>query len=244
MDNGVFCIISRVCSYEIDDTLKMRTSVFFKHMQEVAGRHCDSLGLTYKSMYESGMVFLLSKLYIKIHTSPEYGEDIFEKTWCKGFNRVAFLRDFSFEKEDGEVLAEASSVWVLVNVNNRKIIKPSDFHTCFPITEKSANVPPVNRLAVPDNMPVSAIRRVYDSYTDANKHMNNSIYVDFICDLTVPYTKANRVSDVFVNYRSEVCEGDEVTLRSSALPEGNGYVVAGESCGLSKFEGMVKFHNE
>jgi len=74
----------QVRSYDIGLNSVMRMSSMCSYFQEVAGRHANHLDVGYHFMQQSGMVWVLSRLYAEIIKMPAWGQDVFFETWPLG----------------------------------------------------------------------------------------------------------------------------------------------------------------
>ncbi|MEI6102179.1 MAG: acyl-ACP thioesterase domain-containing protein, partial [Eubacteriales bacterium] len=95
-------------------------------MQEIAEDHAIALGCGRKNMVDdTGMVWMLTRLHLEMKKYPKIAQEIVIKTWHGRVERLTFPRYFSFSSSDGEELGCATSDWVLFNILDRKLMRPS-----------------------------------------------------------------------------------------------------------------------
>jgi acyl-ACP thioesterase len=95
--------VSRLCGY----------------FQEVAGKHATHLDVGYKFVQQSGKVWLLSRLYIRIKELPGWGQEFELQTWPLGNERIFYRRDYKVNIGTDTVIT-AISYWILLDLKTRR----------------------------------------------------------------------------------------------------------------------------
>lgn len=205
-------------SFDIDFNAKLRISSLCGFFQEIAGKHAEHLGVGYFSMQETGMVWMLSGLHIKIHEYPVWEDDISIETWPMGMERLFYRRDFHVFKKK-QMMVSAVSFWLSLDI---KSLRPR----VFPIDE---NVIKSNygRFALEGSLgsipsPQGGIitsRDIRFSELDQNKHVNNTRYVEWIMD-QFEISKLEKSMPRFfgIEYKHEVKEHDVVRIQHAPDP--------------------------
>lgn len=85
------------------------------------------LGISYKEMEENGIMLPVINLNIKYLKSAYYDHLIFVKTILKKTPSVRIEFDYIITNEKEEVLVEANTVLVFMNVSKKRPIKCPDF---------------------------------------------------------------------------------------------------------------------
>ncbi len=85
------------------------------------------LGISYKEMEENGIMLPVINLNIKYLKSAYYDDLIFVKTILKKTPSVRIEFDYIITNEKEEVLVEANTVLVFMNVSKKRPIKCPDF---------------------------------------------------------------------------------------------------------------------
>lgn len=198
-------------SCDVDFKGRWRPSAIFIAMQELAGRHCALLGVSREELVKRGIVWVLLRVKLDIKHYPSMGETVRIKTWTGTTNRALFPRFFSFEV-NGKVLGSASSQWMLVDVDQHRMVLPSQYG----IAVEAGGEPPISaperlRYAfVPDR---TVERCVSYSDIDVNCHMNNARYVEWILDLFPPARYEHNVMKTLqINYVAEAKPGEKIYL--------------------------------
>jgi medium-chain acyl-[acyl-carrier-protein] hydrolase len=195
-------------------------------MQEIAEDHAIALGCGRKNMVDdTGMVWMLTRLHLEMKKYPKIAQDVVIKTWHGKVERITFPRYFSFSYPNGEQLGCATSDWVLFNIRDRKLMRPSAI--TIPYEADETLLPPARNpmhILLPKQMEPAETRRVRYSDTDMNVHMNNSKYADWICDL-FPTDKllTQRLSELDIIYSAEAAMDQKIELKAANI-DGRFYI--------------------
>ena len=204
--------------HDTDANRTVRPSALLVLMQECAGAHLAHFGLSLETLRDrDGLAFLLSKIKILFHEPLYAYEEVTVETFtipCRGY---AFHRGFRILR--GETLiAEALSVWALLDLNSKALVRREAFSYGFEDDEPlDFDLPRRIALPVDDLRPLGERRIVY-SDLDYNMHMNNTHYPDMLCDF-LPLEESARLSSMTLSFLREAPFG--ATLRMMGAEEEN-----------------------
>ena len=206
-----FTLLSRDC--DLKGT--WRLSAVLEAMQEAAGSHSLLLGCGREELLKKNIVWVLSRSELHMDRYPGIGEKITLHTFPMP-NRICFFpRYYIFTDEHGEMIGKAGTLWLLLDIETRKMLPPGDI----------ARLIPDNRdLTVPMNLPATVgnlqgeefISEYMPVYTDldVNGHVNNTRYADWLCNtLGIDLMTRNEPETVIFNYNHEILPGQRVRLR-------------------------------
>ena len=229
--------------HDTDANRTVRPSKIVEYMQETANRQCESSSLPLDRLRdEKGLAFILGSISINIYKPLHAFEDIEVRTWCKESKSYIFNRYFDITR-DGEVIAEASSAWVLIDIQSKSMVRASaheelwrEFYYDEPI-EPSVLLPKA-RISKDAELYEVGKRKIVYSDIDYNLHMNNTRYPDMVCDHLKEMTdreKAYRVFAMSLSYIKESSLGATLTVTRGSMREDGTIDVrtlneAGESC--------------
>ena len=121
-------------------------------------------------------------------------------------------------------MAEATSVWALIDLRDGSLVKVEDMP--YHIEPEDAitlpDLPLRLRMPKPEQMELLGTRRIVYSDIDYNGHMNNTRYPDMLCDF-VPGICQKRACGMVVSYRKEAAFGH--TLRVFGTKTHDGYLI-------------------
>ena len=234
--------------HDTDANRCVRPSKILEYMQITANLQCETSGLSLDGMRdERGLAFILGALSMNIYKPLHAYEDIEVRTWCKEAKSYIFLRYFEIIR-GGEKIAEATSTWVLLDINTKSMVRASNcdfFQGKFYYDEPvdSALLLPKAKFDKDADLKEVGKRRIMYSDIDYNMHMNNTHYPDMICDyidemtgdipyyvsgMSLSYIKESRLGATLTVTRGEMSEDGRINVRT--LNE------AGEPC----LEAIVK----
>lgn len=204
----------------VDRYGRLKPSMILYYVQEVAGKHFDSISMDYDSLARKGMLWAIIRQRVQITRLPNRGETIRLETWPMPTTRVAYPRSVVAYDAWGNEVFRSISVWVLMDRNTRNMILPAKSGIAVAGTLRG------NELAVPGALPAKLLRSrrsrpVCFTDLDRNGHMNNTRYLDWIDDLLPSeFHRDHAFREFTVCYLSETREGQELELRWDLLEEG------------------------
>lgn len=205
----------RIMVSDVDFTKKLKLSAAFNYFQEIAGLHAENLGIGFNTIeQEYGSVWVLTRMRVDITKYPVWDEEVIIETWPLTPGKYEFERDYLVKDSEGEIIARAASLWVILDVKTRKLKRATDIAAYFPETigERAINCP-LGKIK-PIGEPEVVYKRVIGcSDIDINGHLNNSKYIDFIMDcFTMEQLKKYQANSIQVNYLNEAFPGDTIAL--------------------------------
>ena len=233
----------RVTEPECDYHRRMFLSDIMRHAQQMGSDHLLARGLDYRRMYEDGMVFLVNKLLITINRRPTFGERLALTTIPKRPKGAQFVRDTLFETPEGEKLVEVSISWMLIDPATRKILRPAAFDVYgFDMFPNDGEYITRYRIRRPEGQGTLHLRQVKFSDLDYNRHVNNAVYADMVCDLLPADLMLSREPRRFgVMFEHEATLGQVIEMETLPLEEGEGFYVGGKVTGSRCFEAELAF---
>jgi acyl-ACP thioesterase len=190
-------------------------------LQEAAANHARKLGVGLDVLNDQNLTWMLSRLRVRVQQLLRAGERLSIHTWPSGTDRLFALRDFAALAGDGTTLASADSAWLVIDRTRRRPVRLEPFLDNIrpaeapPVLEKP--IPPVPAAGAAKNRKTFSVR--YRDL-DANRHVNNVTYVEWIQEGFEPgFFDRRRLSSLEVEFRAEALAGDTVfcTRRPDAV---------------------------
>jgi acyl-ACP thioesterase len=202
---------------ELDFKGRWKPDNIFLTMQEAAGIHAERLGAGYGVLRQKGIGWVLIRTSLKMDKYPDINTPVTVTTWPEPEKRMLFPRFFTFKDDAGNLLGTASTLWALMDIENRSLVVPA----AKGITVQTPTEPPL-KLELPGKvrMPEGEISEstICPKYSDLdiNNHVNNSKYIDWFCD-QIPLELHARgfLSEISVSYSREIRSGETVKLAFS-----------------------------
>ena len=171
--------------HDTDANRRLRPSRLLMYMQETANHHLRDAHMDLDRLRdERGLGFLLSRVSVCVYQQLHAYDEIEVQTWiCEG-KGLSFNRCFRVLRE-GITVAEAFTVWALMDLTNRQLVRQEQFEYPFTGEEPLSLTLPIRfRVPVIGDLKKVGERRIVYSDLDYNGHMNNTNYPDMLCDFT------------------------------------------------------------
>ncbi len=208
--------------HDTDATRKVRPSELLVYMQETANLQFVSCGRDLdKNRDSDGLGFIVSKMSIDIHKPLYAYEDIEVETFTCESRGYSFNRCFRILRGD-ELIAEAASVWALVNIRDGKLVRVDAYDVGFENEETLTTKAPL-RIKMPpaDVFKSLGKRKIVYSDIDYNMHMNNTRYPNMLCDF-MDIEDTEKICGISLSYLHEAALGDEIEILCAKV-DGNYY---------------------
>lgn len=230
---GKYAMKMRVTSYDVGPNRTLKPSAILKIMQEVAGVHLEQDGFSYEVMRSQGIVFLLVKLAVSVKKLPHCDEFILAETWFAHTEGAKFIRNMRFLSESGEILLEAVTQWIIADPETHRVLRPSALPFKMPEFSSVGVDAAITRIVLPEKMEDAGARIVRWSDIDCNKHMNNAVYADIICDFFPKGMGKQELRAFQIDFEGEASLGDTIDIKTAADTQGGAIItgtVGGRKC--------------
>lgn len=229
--------------YDCDCLNALKISSALKYMQQASSEQMEHNGFPVEKLVsENNMVFLLSKMCVKVHRMPICNEALIVGTAPLEPKGVRFYREFVIESSVGERLISAFSVWILVEPATRKVLRPASFPYEFRF-EAPLLTQVIGDVALPKGLELTRPcleQAVRYSHIDVNNHLTNTSYADFICDaLPYPEFVQKGLDTLVISFQNEAKWGDILRVHVNGMQDGS-YYVAGKNGQKDCFEALAK----
>ncbi len=148
-------------------------------LQSVAGEHANLLNIGYYDLKEKGYAFVLARIKYDLYKPISYYQELTVETTPLIPGRIDFDRDFEiYDKNTSELLGIATSKWIIIDLNTRRICRTNVFTYPCEVREVG-NYSEFDKLSFTDeNLPLSYDYIVKHNDIDFIGHMNNTRYAD------------------------------------------------------------------
>ena len=233
----------KVSIHEIDINGNLYPSVLLTLMQEAAHGQFDEAGNNIKTMRtEKNLGLWVTRIAISVY--DKIGEDdvVCARSSPTNDSRgLMFNRCYQLVRGD-EVVAEAISVWTLLDTKEMKPIRFSDTDFGMPF-EDPIEISAPARFPFPRDMELVEAGRHKVRYSDIdyNQHLTNTRYPNLICDM-LPSLEGKRVSEFSISFVNQAELGEELTFLEGES-DGAYYIRSLRTDGKVNIEARVKLEN-
>ena len=200
--------------------------------------------MTYEVLREHGIVFILTKNTVQFFDDIKKFDEVTITTYPRGTRGVSFLRDYDVYVGNKRV-AYAASTWVLLDINNRRLLRPSALDAIGSVPTEFDNMLEIEDKRIKfdsDSLLKTDVREVYYSHIDYNGHMNNTFYPEIVYDY-LPDEHKSSLKDklISVYYVTELMQGQKYEVYTEC--ENNEFMVLAKNIETGKdvFTAIVDF---
>lgn len=234
----------KVCQFECDPWDRMTAGAALRRIQEIATFQCQEQGIDEQLYQRTHTLFLLSRISLEVQRMPRLYEQVRIQTRAYGMYRAVYHRVTSIHSAEGEKLCEADSHWILIDTQNRRILRqaPEEIARLYgPVTAEDLAEIHDMKFTKPTELTPFPEQTAHYSICDRNGHINNSRYADLMCDhLPVEMLKKAPPRKILLFYHNEILLSSPFNMSVGAEGESGHYFLA-ECDGKTSFEGVIRF---
>lgn len=231
-----------ICRHDGDHHGNAKPGALLRYGQQIATMHAEAAGLNDELYAATHTAYVLAKLALHIDRTPRVDETLTVTTRPERCKRAVNKRITFFYDAAGRQVAVLDSRWVLIDTDKRLILRkhPEAFNDCW-AEDVPFELPMKMVKAVPEDCAPAGEYTATYSRCDMNGHMNNTRYVDILCD-ALPWNvwDEGEVRDLKVYYHREVPRGASFALLQAQTGEKQ-YYFCGQREEKAAFEASITF---
>ncbi|WP_420149940.1 acyl-[acyl-carrier-protein] thioesterase [Spirosoma sp.] len=205
--------------YECDAFGRLSVPALMNFMQESANRNAIDYGIGIADLEQQGFGWMLMRFQLRMHQYPRYGQTIRVITYPTAVEKFFIYRDFRVEDETGQLLADATSVWLVFSIEKRAMVPLPDFI-------KRLNPPtgfdPLPKLPTKPDFQTKPFTPATGKDVevgwlsiDQNQHVNNVAYVHWLIEALDKETlQTGELSEIDLVDRTESHWGDQMQVQA------------------------------
>ena len=241
-----FTTTFQVYTNNADSRKLAKAGSLFAYFIEAASMHAERLGIGHKSLQDKHNAFwALSKVHFDIKQTPVWHQKVNVTTWPSGYNRLFARRYFQIADEQGNIIAEGASDWVIMSFENRSLCNVQSIVggiDKFNLEQEHLNINTAKVQPADTNNSQKTTRRVMYSDLDMNNHLTSMRYLDWALDcIDIEYLNNHIAKSVDINFMHETPINEDVTLLCQK--DGDTFVVSGIlTNGKTSFSTKLEFN--
>lgn len=211
--------------YQTDAAWRLKPASFMDLAQEAANLHANILGFGYDDLISSRTAWVLSRMHIEFADTPLWRDEVTLQTWHKGLNRLFFLRDFIMTGKDGKVKVKATTSWLVLNLDTRRLVRDPKLLDEGTVCTENVLETPADKVQMPKDIEPEPVMEHIVAYSDVdiNGHTNNAMYMQWTMDAAGYETSSRRpVKALTINFNHETKAGETVVLYRSCVEAEDG----------------------
>lgn len=201
--------------YEVDSAKRLKPTAFMDMAQEMAYQAASAMKFGYYELIAKNLAWVLSRMRFRFLDTPHWEDEVTIRTWHRGAFGPFFVRDFEVVGKDGHRMIEATSSWVVIDVESRRMSHPEDVlpkedTACHDFAIET----PAGKVMMPRGVEPEYVKTHKVAYSDIDLvgHTNNARYVAWALDCLEFGGDSIRVDEVEIVFHHEARPGDEIAL--------------------------------
>ncbi|WP_422358617.1 acyl-[acyl-carrier-protein] thioesterase [Reichenbachiella sp.] len=217
MDDSIYYHHLQVSSKDCTKHKSIKLPNLLDHMQEAAWFNATKLGFSTIDLMENNITWVMNRMRLEITRLPNHKEKIKVETWPAGMDKYFTKRDFRVWSEEGELLVEATSNWLVMDINERKLITIPDYIKEANFVVDRNNVHPITDKVKYSTELTERTKDIQVSWfdIDINDHVNNIKYYQWVLDsLGGEYLNSHSLKKIDITFKHEGKYGDAFASKS------------------------------
>ncbi|MDR2660890.1 MAG: acyl-ACP thioesterase [Lactobacillaceae bacterium] len=173
----------------------------------------EELDVGMEQLHQKGLGWVILQYEIDVKRLAKTGESVVIHTSPNQRNEYFSTRSFEFLDDNNNQLISIKSLWAMIDLKRRKLVKLNPEITDVyetPVVTKVDKLPSPNDI---NNVSFSTKHIVSYFETDTNKHANNGSYFDWFFDgMPEEFLENHSPKKIIVKYQKEVVFGDELVI--------------------------------
>ena len=220
----------QVGDFHLDCNARVKVATLCDFLQAAATAHAERLGVGMLELQAEGITWMLTKMDIAFDNWPQRHAKLLLRTWPSGVRgRLICIRDFDMRDADGRTVLKATSEWVCVNFETRKLARLSPkLLTLAPPEAPKVELPEMPAYAKDALAPAGECQiLVRRADLDINRHVNNVHYIEWLFEPLSDEAYGHTLRRLVISYHAEALKGDVIScgVSEAKLPDG-GYVTS------------------
>lgn len=202
---------------EIGKDNKATNKAILSYLEDIGGIHSNKAGYGVYEIPQTHLSWVLLEWKLKVIRRPNYAEKIKILTWSKEAVKYYTFRDFEVYDQKGNIIAIATSKWVLLNIEKGKIVKiePQIIEKYEPELNKTVfENEEFEKITEPEEYQSQTEYVVKRSDIDVNNHMHNLNYIELANEaLPEDIYKNQFLDNIRISYKKEIKLGETVKCK-------------------------------
>jgi medium-chain acyl-[acyl-carrier-protein] hydrolase len=214
--NAIYQENFTIPSYLINPERQLTMSALLQIFQEMGYNHVKVGGFDDETMQEMGLFWVLNRLRLNVIRYPKWHDEVVLQTWMSRLASPFYVRNFRLLDSEGNELANACSLWILLDTTNRKPVKKFDEKgfPYLPDEHADCGLPEKIRIANPIWNETKNFYTIKHSDLDIAGHCNNAKYLTIVLDAL---NKNIKYKYLEINYNQESMLGDTLEIADAVI---------------------------
>lgn len=204
----------------VDFQSKIKLSHLIDLILTASGMNADDNGFGIRHLHMLGGTWVLSRFALEMKCFPKEYEKITIETWVEEVHTLNTIRNYRVYNEQGEVIGNSTSVWVMINWTTRRPMELNQLEGIHDFaTFQTSGIERPLKLDAVGGEPIEEFGVKYTDI-DINQHVNTVHYLDWMVNsFTLDEHRAHSIRRIDVNFMNEVVYGNHVSVFKEEIAE-------------------------
>ena len=124
--------------YEVGPSRLMRPATLLDYLQDAAAEHALILRIGVQDLHHRDLTWVLSRLRLTVERYAGVGETVVVRTWPSTRGSLSSYREFEVLDQAGEIVARATTAWVVLDLVRRRPVRLVDILPDYPLEPRRA----------------------------------------------------------------------------------------------------------
>lgn len=197
----------------VDFQAKVKLSHLIDLILTASGYNADENGFGIRHLNALGGTWVLSRFALEMSAFPKEYDKITIETWVEEVHTLNTIRNYRVYNEQGEVIGNSTSVWVMINMETRRPMELkllNGIHDFATFLQSGIDRP--LKLDAVGGEPIDEFSIKYTDI-DINQHVNTVHYLDWMVNsFTLDEHRSHSIHRIDVNFMNEVVYGNQVAV--------------------------------
>ncbi len=194
---------------------RMKLSAIVNYFIGMSGRHTHDRGIGIQAIdQQHGVFWAITRMRVDVARYPLLDEEITIETWPQKPRKYEFDRDYLMRDAQGNIIARAASIWVILDIGTRRLKPTILLDTDYQETDSERALDcTLSKIRLPADLELACRREIGCSDIDMHEHLNSARYISLITDcFSIGQHRRYQVTSLQINFLGEVFPGDTVAL--------------------------------
>lgn len=196
-------------------------------LTNVANIHANKAGQGVNDIEKTHITWVVMNWKLEVYSRPKVCESIIARTWARESSKIQAARDYDVLDEKGNIIAKATSKWVALNTQTKRIEKLTEEMMKPYGKEDTKNFPEYEfqRINEKDFNIISKTKfKICKSMIDCNNHVHNTAYLDLAIEALPSNLDKINFNNVEISYKKEIKLGETVLIKY-AVKDNKNYII-------------------
>jgi len=227
-DNISFCGETKVLFGQCGSNKHIHLTEVMEYCADFVMEMYNQKGQNRQYMADHGYVQMVSRSSIHINRLPAEDEIMTVTVREEKPEGFQLMRYYDFVSNNGELLIQGKSLWVIVNPDTRAVVGPDNFEFLLKSDVQTEFEKKPGKIRVNGDLQFLGDQKILLSHLDPNGHLTNAKYINFAIDFLPEEYQQKEITDFRLNFCKEMRKGEIMHVYGLFDDENKKMVVIGK----------------